>query len=136
MTLDRIADVLDAAARNPAIRDLPGRLQDIDHLRGRIALERNDPTNALALFNAALERDPRPQTALEQAAMLGRSGHPAAGLAHLRYYETLPAAAEVAPTAGMPWLNALVLARQGYWPSELAHLRQVLTSDLHRAPHA
>jgi hypothetical protein len=127
--------VLNAAAGNPAIRAIPGRLQDIDHLRGRIALEHNDVAGALILLNAALAREPKPQTALQQAAMLGASGHPEEGLAHLDYYDTLPPAVGASPTAGMPWLNTLVLAKQGYWLREIAHLRQALNSDIHRAPH-
>jgi hypothetical protein len=127
--------ILHAAAGNPAIRAIPGRLQDIDHLRGRIALERSDVAGALILLNAALAREPKPQTALQQAAMLGASGHPEEGLAHLDYYDTLPLATGPSPTAGMPWLNALIVATQGYWPGEIAHLRQTLRSDIHRAPH-
>jgi tetratricopeptide (TPR) repeat protein len=136
LTLESLQDLLDAATRNPAIRALPGRLQDVDHLRGQIALARKDLPAALTAFNAALAKDPTPQAALNQAAMLGAAGDPDKGLAHLDYYETLPPPPLPSPATGMPWLHAVVLTHQGYWPRELAHLRQVLRSDPHRAPHA
>lgn len=136
LTLESLQALLDAAARNPAISILPGRLQDIDHLHGRIALAHRDLPAALAAFNAALAKDPTPQAALSQAAMLGAAGAPDKGLAHLDYYETLPTSSLPSPATGMPWLHAVVLGHQEYWPRELAHLRQVLVSDTHRAPHA
>lgn len=135
LALNALEDILDVAASNPAIHSLPGRQQDIGYLRGRIALKQNDAAAALTAFNAALAEEPTPQVALSQAALLGASGHPDEGLAHLDYYDTLPPPDAPPLSAGMPWLHAIVLKRQAYWPRELAHLRQSLLSDPHRAPH-
>jgi tetratricopeptide (TPR) repeat protein len=136
LTLDTLKELLDRAATNPAINALTGRQQDISYLRGRIALEQHDAAAALIAFNRALAAESTPQVALSQAALLGAAGYPTEGLAHLDYYETLPPPEALSPAAGMPWLHALVLRRQQYWPRELAHLRQALLSDPHRAPHA
>jgi len=136
LTLDTLKELLDRAATNPAIKALTGRQQDIGYLRGRIALEQHDAAAALIAFNRGLAAEPTPQVALSQAALLGAAGYPTEGLAHLDYYETLPPPGALSPGAGMPWLHAIVLRRQQYWPRELAHLRQALMSDPHRAPHA
>lgn len=128
MNATHLFALLDAAAANPAINRLPGRMQDIAHLRGQLALAQNDPSAALAWFNDALARAPAPAVALEQAAMLGSRGYAREGLAHLDYFNTLEVA-PVRPTQGMPWLHATVLAAQDYWPTELAHMRQTLQAD-------
>jgi tetratricopeptide (TPR) repeat protein len=135
LDLPQIERLLLAAQRNPRLTSNHGRQQDIDYLRGRIAIRQGDPDRALALFNAGLREQPRESLALSQAAELGSSGFPAQGLAHLAYFESLPPA----PTAAglnMARLHAYVLARQGYWSKELARLRDTLRQDLHdkRAP--
>jgi tetratricopeptide (TPR) repeat protein len=135
LDLREIERLLLAAQRNPRLTRNHGRQQDIDYLRGRIAIKQGDPDQALALFNAGLREQPRASLALRQAAELGSSGLPAQGLAHLAFFESLPPAPK---TSGwnMARLHAYVLARQGYWPNELAQLRDTLRQDLHdkRAP--
>lgn len=128
MTYGDLAHLLDAAAANPAISALPGRMQDIAHLRGELALAQDDPASALTWFNEGLARVPGPAVALEQAAELGRRGHPREGLAHLAYFDTLEID-PVRPTQGMAWLHAKVLEAQDYWPNEMAHLRRALETD-------
>lgn len=130
LDLAQIERLLLAAQQNPRLADNPGRQQDIDYLRGRIAIERDDPDRALALFNAGLRQQPRESLALSQAAELGSSGFPAQGLAHLAYFESLPPAPE-ATGISMARLHARLLAGQEYWSKEMARLRDTLQRDLH-----
>jgi tetratricopeptide (TPR) repeat protein len=123
-----LIQLLDAAAANPQVAGLPGRMQDIAHLRGVIALKGGDADQALRWFAEALSRDPSTAVALDQAARLGAAGHPRAGLDHLDFYQSLEVP-PVRPTRGMPWLHALLLDHQGYWPTELAALRATLVND-------
>jgi tetratricopeptide (TPR) repeat protein len=125
-----LGDVLSAAEQNPRILMVPGRRQDIDHVRGLIALGQGNPEDALDLFNRALAEYPTPATALEQAAVLGSSGSPALGLAHLGYFSHLPAPARHRMTDGMPWLHDYVLDKQHYWEGEMSHLTHALQRDV------
>lgn len=118
---------LDAAARNPYWRDAPGRQQDLAHLQGELDLAEGKPDAALQAFNRALAAAPDPGSALEQAAYFGAHGYPKLGLAHLDYFATLPPAPK--PGFGMARIHAWVLARQGWWPHELAYLRGNLQAD-------
>jgi hypothetical protein len=72
--------------------------------------------------------------ALKQAAMLGASGHPRQGLAHLDHLAAEPEQS-YRLGLGMPRLHAWVLERQHYWPKELSHLRATLHDDAQQ-PHA
>jgi tetratricopeptide (TPR) repeat protein len=118
---------LDAARRNPYWRSQPGRQQDFDHLQGQLDLAEGRPEPALQSFNRALKVDPKPGSALEQAAYLGSHGYPKLGLEHLAYFEKLPPAPT--PALGMPRIHEWVLRKQGWWPSELAYLRRTLEED-------
>ena len=66
--------------------------------------------------------------ALEAAATLGGEGYPTQGLDLLDHYQVVQKTA-MQPDFGMPMLHAWVLARQNYWPHELAHLRHQLSVD-------
>jgi hypothetical protein len=99
----------------------------MQHLQGMLELARQDPDAALQAFNHALAEEPGPATALEQAATLGAHGYARQGLAHLDYWQTLPAPSQ--PSRGMPKLHAWVLAHQHYWEHEMAHLRTTLAAD-------
>lgn len=120
--------LLDAAVTNARIQTLPGRMQDIAHLRGIIALQNGDVNGAKTQFDEALKWDPSPAAALEQAARLGGAGHPQEGLAHLDFFETLRVPS-VPLSRGMPWVHARLLEHQGYWPKELSNLRHTLSVD-------
>ncbi|NID05211.1 tetratricopeptide repeat protein [Luteibacter jiangsuensis] len=124
-----ILTILDAAASNPIIASLPGRMQDIVHARGELALARGDTQSALEDFNKALALSPTPQAALEQAAALGRAGAPGLGLRHLAYFKTLPEPPGRGPSTAMAWLHDRVLERQGYWRNEIDHLNAALARD-------
>lgn len=126
---EAILTVLDAAASNQTIASIPGRMQDIAHARGKLALARGDASSALVEFDKALALSPTPQAALEQAAALGRAGVPALGLRHLAYFETLPHPQGRGPETVMAWLHDRVLERQGYWHKEIAHLNDTLAKD-------
>lgn len=119
--------MLDGAASNPVIASLPGRMQDITHARGELALSRGDAAAALKAFDKALAFSPAPQVALEQAADLGRAGAPELGLKHLAYFQTLPPPPGRGPSTAMAWLHDRVLERQGYWQNEIDHLKAALT---------
>jgi tetratricopeptide (TPR) repeat protein len=126
MSVEAVERLVDVAATNPAISALPGRRQDIAHLRGVIALARGDGEDALRHFNQALAEDPNAAIALNQAATLGSGNYPSLGLRHLAYFDQLPVASPPGPSAGMRWLHALVLIHQGYWEHEIVHLRREL----------
>ena len=122
-----VQSLLDAARTNPYWRKVPGRQQDLAHLQGMLDLAEGHPEQALHEFNRALALEPRPDTALEQAAVLGSQGHAGLGLAHLDYYATLPPAPQ--PRLGMPRIHAWVLHNQHYWKNETARLRATLAAD-------
>lgn len=131
-----LTSILDAALANPRIANTAGRRQDVQHERAAIALAWGDADDALQGYDAALAVLPSPQTALEQAASLGRAGHPALGLRHLAFYRGLPAPRGRSWRDGMPWLHDKVLERQGYWENEVRHLEGVLQADAaRRAAH-
>lgn len=105
-----------------------GPQQDLTYLRGRIALAQHQPDTALADFVQALDLQVRPGMALESAATLGAAGYPTQGLRLLDHYQQVQSNA-MPPGIGMPMLHEWVLARQNYWPHELARLRQQLSLD-------
>lgn len=123
LSLEAVETLVDVAAANPAISVLPGRRQDIAHLRGVIALARGNGEDALRRFNEALAEDPSAAVALSQAASLGSGNYPSLGLRHLEYFDRLPMTPPLTPADGMRWLHGQVLNRQGYWQLEIAHLR-------------
>lgn len=121
-----IVQLINTALANPAIRDVPGRHQDLDHARGQLALSQGDIDAAARWFDNALRDSPTPEAALGQAAALGTAGRPDLGLAHLDLYARLPAPPLPLWSQGMMRIHALVVERQNYWPQELAHLRASL----------
>lgn len=129
LTLDTLDRLLDAAQANPRSMKVPGRRQDLHHLRARIALRRSDGDRALGEFNAALDAKPTPQAALAQAAALGASGFPAQALAHLDHLADVWQPQKWSGVSMMA-LHQWLLVRQGYWEHEIAHLRGVLEEDI------
>jgi len=119
--------LIDAALRNPRLYE-PGPQQDLIYLRGRIKLAQHRPDDALADFEQALDQQVRPGMALEAAATLGSAGYPRQGLSLLNQYEEMKKNS-MPPTIGMPMLHEWVLARENYWPHELARLRRQLSLD-------
>lgn len=128
LTLQTLQQLLKAAAINPNLTRLPGRRQDLFYLQGRLALKQGDADQALSYFNQSLDEQVRTGIALRQAALLGASGNPSQGLAHLDHYETKRSLEEPAGP-GMPRIHAWILERQHYWPQELARLRHTLMAD-------
>jgi protein O-mannosyl-transferase len=108
-----------------------GRKQDLEHVRGEIALMKGDPETALSYFNNALLLDVRTGFALSQAAYFGATGHPEFGLRHLAYFKTHQDQL-AAPASGMPRIHAWVLNRQGYWDNELSELQRKLEADANK----
>jgi len=128
LTPPLIESLLDSALANPYFKDVPGRLQDIYYLKGLLALDQQMPEAALQHFNHALDLQVRAPLALQQAALLGASGHPALGLTHLAYYDSLHS--QEAPSGfDMPRIHAWILSKQQYWTTELARLRATLQRD-------
>ena len=130
MDLNFLQDLVDAGLANT--RFLVGRKQDLYYVQGRIALAQNQPDAALDSFNKGLSTDYTAQAALAQAALLGSTGYPLQGLAHLKYYrqhETLAKTKEW----GMPRFHDWVLNKQNYWQGEMAILEHTLTTDANRS---
>ena len=120
--------LLDAADANPSSA-LPGRRQDNYALRGQLALAEKDPDSALAYFIQALDADPRPDVGLTHAALLASTGNSSQALALLDHLDRLPF-----PKTKTGWtmqgLHQHLLIEQGYWESEVTHLRAVIQSDM------
>jgi protein O-mannosyl-transferase len=131
LSYSTIDSLLEAALTNPYLTAIPGRVQDIYDLKGRLALKQGDAQTALRDFNRALDLQVRASAALEQAALLGAAGYPKLGLAHLDHYDA-ERNQEAQPEFGMSRLHAWVLRRQQYWPREMAHLRATLQRDAMR----
>lgn len=127
LDLPTLQSFVDAGRRNPSWTTIPGWRQDMLHLQGLLDLANNNPQAALQSFNDAVAQTRAPDTALQQAAILGSRDLPALGLAHLNYWRTL--APPPPPGRGMPTLHAWILARQGYWEHEVSSMRATLASD-------
>ncbi|MGN6705951.1 MAG: tetratricopeptide repeat protein [Rhodanobacter sp.] len=130
-----LVGLLRAALANPHLVSSAGRRQDIHYLLGHLALLQGDANTALAEFNQALDSQMRIAAALKQAALLGASGFPKLGLAHLDHLAMEPPHSDQ-PGFGMPRVHAWILQRQDYWPKELAHLRATLRDDAAQQSHA
>jgi len=128
LTPSVIESLLGAALDNTYLKETPGRLQDIYYLKGVLALKQQQPDDALLNFNLALDLQVRAALALQQAALLGATGHPQLGLAHLDHYQS-EQFREVDPNLGMPRIHAWVLSRQHYWQNELVRLHATLEQD-------
>jgi tetratricopeptide (TPR) repeat protein len=129
LDLPTVEALLAAAASNPTVVATFGRRQDILNLQARIALAKHEPERALALFDAALEADPRPGAALQQATTLATAGFPALALAHIDHLEKIWKPV-THPAPRMPAIHQWLLWREGYWQHEIAHLRAVLEDDV------
>lgn len=129
LDLDAVEMLLSAAAANASVQRTYGRRQDILNLQARLALTKLEPERALALFNEALDADPRPGAALQQATSLATAGSPALALAHLDHLETVWQP-PTHPALNMSAIHQWLLWRDGYWTHEIAHLRGVLADDV------
>jgi len=123
-----VKSLIDAAWNNPGTRTTQGWQQDILNLRGRYALAQHQPLAAYRYFAQALSIEPRPGSALEQAATLGSAGQQGLALCELGLLQQHP----LKPPQGfsMARVHAWVLRRQAYWPHEIEHLRKALQHDL------
>jgi tetratricopeptide (TPR) repeat protein len=129
LTLAVADDWLRAALQNPAINDPHIRGQDIEPLLAQLAMHQQEPEAALRHFDLALTAFPTPDVAARQASQLASNGYYRQALAHLDAYERLKGQLRP-PGPGMPQLHAKVLQRQGYWPREMAALRQKLEAEI------
>src|SRR6185312_14968403 len=120
---------IDAGMDNPRLAGA-GRRQDLWYARGQLALLQHQPDVALVDFSHALDLNVRAAMALQGAATLGAAGYPAQGLQLLDHYGQVHRNSAAKPGFGMPRVHAWVLARQDYWPHELAHLRRQLELDV------
>ena len=126
--LTSLESLLSSARANSRLMAQPGRRQDIDYIQGRIALAGGDADSALQDFNLALDQQVRETAAFKQAALLGSSGFPLQGLAHLDHYES-KYRPERHSEWGMPAIHDWVLKREQYWPKEMVGLRSTLSQD-------
>jgi protein O-mannosyl-transferase len=135
LDLPTLRSLLAAARANPHFVDAPGREQDFDHVQGLLSIAGGNPEQALIDFDAGIGQWPRPEVALQQAALLGSAGRPDLGLRHLDTYATYPSSPNHVEfsTAG---LHAWLLDRTNYWQHELLHLRDALAQDQQRLQNA
>lgn len=129
--LDSLTELAQAGLTNPKLP--AGRLQDLEHVLGMIALEDRRPDDALLHFNRSLAFDVRETVALRQAAELGSAGFPRLGLQHLTVFDALPIKAQT-DGPGMQTLHRWVLKRQDYWPRERRRLEATLRADIKASP--
>ncbi|HEY1089806.1 MAG TPA: hypothetical protein VGE47_01810, partial [Burkholderiaceae bacterium] len=130
LNLTTIEALLGAAEKNDQLKKTAGRVQDLLHLRGLIALRRGNPAAAADLFDAALRANPRPTLVLQQAALLGSASAPDLAIEHLDRWTAMAVDMRTqTPAFGMRAIHAWILERQGYWPTEIAHLRRVLQKE-------
>jgi tetratricopeptide (TPR) repeat protein len=129
LDLPALQRLLDAAEENVPNMTIPGRRQDLLHLRGRIALMQDDPASALREFDAAFDADPRPSAGLQQAAILASHHLPELAMQHLDHIENGRHAVQ-SKGISMAALHESLLGRQHYWENEIAHLRETLSADI------
>ncbi|WP_237711790.1 tetratricopeptide repeat protein [Rhodanobacter sp. 115] len=127
LTSTALLSLVNAGLQNPNL-SAAGPQQSLTYLRGRIALAQHQPDIALTDFTRALSLQVYPGMALEAAATLGSHGYPVQGLQMLDYYQQVQSKT-MPPSFGMPMVHTWVMARENYWPHELAHLRHQLSLD-------
>lgn len=132
LDIDLVRLWISNASANPRINVLAGRRQDIAHLSGMVELAAGDPAQATTYFREALLDDPRPEVALNEAALLGEAGEPSLGLQHLEYFKTLPKPPPPSISSGMAWIRNQLDDGQGFWTNEMSNLRTKLSQ--HAAP--
>ena len=126
--LDGLERLVGAAESNPQ-SGAGVRKSGFLHVRGQIALARNDHTAALHWFNAALALTPDADHALVQAAALGNAGAPALGVAHLDEFDRLRQAQSANRIRSMVDLHRWLLHHYRYYDDELVRLRRQLAAD-------
>jgi protein O-mannosyl-transferase len=128
LTLESLEHLIEAAESNVNTQRSPGYRQDVQHLKGLIALERGDAVAGQAHFLAAYSLDPNPAIALQQAAESASRGHHCMALEVLRQLENKPSVRHSPP--GMAWLHEQLLQYQGYWDHEIKTLRKQIEQDV------
>jgi len=123
-----------AAKENVQTRDSSRYQQSLLALEGQIALLDNDTALAQRKFDEALERDPNPEVALAQAAILGSHGQPRAGIEQLDRYRELAPQDVAKPIRSMQDIHTWLLIHDGYWAKEFAHLKATLQEDELKQP--
>jgi hypothetical protein len=129
LTLEDAQHWLDAAIKNPGLNRPGIRGQDLEPLLAKLAMRKQQPELALLHFDRALAAFTTPDMAARQASQLASSGYYRQALAHLDYYEAIKSRRH-RPGFGMPRLHAKVLEWDGYWPREMAILRQKLQVEI------
>ncbi len=128
LDLDTAAQWIDAAIDNPMLAKAGRRMEDFEPLLGELAVHRGQPDQALEHFERALRAHPNPDFAARMAAFLAGHEQYRQALQLLDVYESLPPPRHTG--FNMAHLHALVLERQGYWPTELADLRNRLKAEI------
>jgi len=128
LNLDMLEGLVASIQANPAFRNAPGRVQDTEHLVGRIALARGDSAGSLAAFRRALNALPRPETVLQQSSLLANAGYPRLALCHLNDFTPTPEHRTL--WTNMHDVHNWLLQRSDYWNSEFQHLRKALEQDI------
>jgi hypothetical protein len=129
-----IESLAEAIEANPRF-DPTVRTQNLESLRGRIALEQQQGALAAAHFRRSLAADIRPEVAASQAWMLGSAGYHREAMAYLDEYDRIAAQARE-PAPGMPRVHRWLQERFGYWPGEFAAIRAAVQSAEAQSPQA
>lgn len=118
-----------AAAESNPQSATPTRKRGFWHVRGRIAIARKEPVQALRWFNAVLALAPDADYALVQAAALGEAGSPALGVAHLDEFHRMERQQASSRIRDMASMHRWLLRHYRYYEGELVRLRRQLEAD-------
>jgi hypothetical protein len=130
LTTSTVAELIGAAKQNSIAMESAKYRRALLNLEGQLALADSDQAGAEAKFLEALAADCSPDTALNQAAILGAANMPEAGLRQLEYYEANVARGGAQAIVTMQGLHHWILQGTGYWQHEIFHMRQILNEDV------
>lgn len=100
------------------------------YIDGLLALRQHRCPEALAAFDRRLDRQRRPEFAMEQIGLLATWCGPEDGLAHLGHFELQQSDDYTNPRKPVLRLRDAIMQRQAYWDKEWDRLRSLLEEEL------
>lgn len=99
------------------------------YIDGLLALRQHRCPEALAAFDRRLDRQRRPEFAMEQIGLLATWCGPQDGLAHLNHFELQQPSGYASPRKPVLRLRDMIMRRQAYWDAEWHRLRSLMEED-------